>query len=200
MTTYSTDMDRRDYLIHPQKFGLWIFIATVVMAFAGFTSAYIVQRGSLTEEQLLIFEFPPVLWRNLAVILMSSITLQYAIWAGNRGQRLNTLLAWGMTFLLGTFFLIGQWDAFMALTDSGLPFVDETRIDNSVSYFYIVAGLHGFHIVAALIMVFVVGVMTARDRWDDRRRKVTYEMSAIFWHFLGLLWIYLFFFLYLTQN
>ncbi|MEM9897564.1 MAG: hypothetical protein AAF789_14480 [Bacteroidota bacterium] len=87
MSAYSLEMEYRNYIIHPIKFALWLFILTVIMIFGGFTSAYIVQADALQESQRLVYDLPPVLWRNLWVILVSSVTMQFAIYSAKRNQK-----------------------------------------------------------------------------------------------------------------
>ncbi len=195
MTTFSLEMDNRNYIIHPLKFALWLFILTVIMIFGGFTSVYIVQSDALQESQRIIYDLPSVLWQNLIVILVSSLTLQYAIYTGKRDQNNLSLLGWGMTFILGVFFLFGQLEAFKELSASGLPFVDSERADNSVAFLYVVTGVHGLHIIAALIAVLFAFFKTLTNSYRPGRKVLSFELTGTFWHFLGLLWIYLFLFL-----
>lgn len=201
MASYSVSMDKQNYIVHPQKFALWLFILTVIMIFGGLTSAYIVSRGAVPGDQLILFDLPSILWYNLGVMLVSSITMQFSVWSVKREERNKALMGLGMTFVLGCIFLVGQWDAFKELTASGLPFVDQNRLDDSISYFYVVTGLHGVHIISALVAVLIVLMQTAlRQFRDPARRRLVFGMAAIFWHFLGLLWVYLFIFLKYTQN
>jgi len=191
---------RNNYIVHPLKFALWLFILTVIMIFGGMTSAYIVHRGTLTSETMLLFDLPSILWYNLALMLVSSITMQYGVWSMKKQDRRMALVGMGMTAVLGGLFLAGQWQAFMEMSQSGLVFVDQTRIDDSVSYFYVITGLHGVHIIAGLLIVLIVFGLTAANRWGRWNPRLTYELTATFWHFLGLLWVYLFIFLKYTQN
>ena len=200
MSSLRWEMDQKNYIIHPSKFALWLFILTVIMIFGGMTSAYIVQRGFLKPEQQIIFDLPPMLWTNLAVILGSSVTMQYAVWAGRNGQSRRALLGLLMTFALGIIFLMGQFGAWLQMIESGLPMVDKRRIDNSVSFFYIFTGLHGAHIVAALIVLAVAIYRTGAARIRSGNPYLLYELASIFWHFLTLLWVYLFIFLKYTQS
>ncbi|MEO0471239.1 MAG: cytochrome c oxidase subunit 3 [Bacteroidota bacterium] len=199
-------MDQRNYIVHPLRFALWLFILTIIMIFGSLTSAYIVQKGMLIEP--LIFDLPSILWNNLIIILFSSVTMQYAVYAARREENQRAVIALLMTFVLGCFFLWGQWQAWIDLTESGLPFVDNTRLDegsggrsdNSVSFFYIFTGLHGLHIVAALIVLVFAVVNTGLSRYKKEKKRLTYSLTATFWHFLGLLWLYLFVFLKYTEN
>ena len=198
MSSLGIEMEKRRYIIHPQKFALWLFILSVIMIFGGLTSAYIVQRSFITNP--ITFDLPGILWSNLALILFSSVSMQYAVYARKRGESRNALISLGITFLLGIFFLLGQWNAWQAMIESGLYMVDKSRIDNSVSYFYVFTGLHGAHIVAGLIVLLVAGIKTYTQSYKPGREKITYELTATFWHFLGLLWVYLFVFLLVTQK
>lgn len=199
MSAVQLEMENRNYLVHPQKFALWLFILTVIMIFGGLTSGYIVQRSFVSADRQIIFDLPPILWTNLILILLSSVSMQFSLWFAKRDEHRNATLTLLMTLGLGIFFLIGQVYAWGDLTESGLPFVDSRRIDNSVSYFYVFTGLHGLHIVAALLVLLVAIVKTARQNFLPGRRILTYEMATIFWHFLGVLWVYLFIFLKYTQ-
>jgi cytochrome c oxidase subunit 3 len=200
LRSYPAEIDQRNNGIHPHKFELWLFLLTVIMIFGGLTSAFIVQRGFLSQQQILYFDLPPVLFNNLLLIVASSVPMQYAVWVARRERIPEALAALGLTLLMGIVFLFGQWAAFGQMVASGLPFVDQARKDNSVSFFYVFTGLHGLHIVAALLAVASILYKTAFKRFRPARRPVAYELTATFWHFLGLLWVYLYLFLVFSQR
>lgn len=152
--TLSSNLEQKRYIIHPQKFALWLSIISLIMIFGGLTSAYAVQRSFIPDP--LIFDLPPSLWSNLALILFSSVTMQFSVWAIKRNET-HALLGLGMTLVLGILFLVGQLNAWEEMVDSGLYFIDKERKDNSIAFFYVFSGLHGAHIVAGLIAVFVIG-------------------------------------------
>ncbi|MEO1588065.1 MAG: cytochrome c oxidase subunit 3 [Bacteroidota bacterium] len=195
MSSLDLRMEEKNYIVHPQKFGLWLFILTIIMIFGGFTSAYIVQVDSIDLASRTTYDLPSILGRNLIVMLVSSVTMQFAIWAAKREQNLQAIMGLSMTLFLGLFFLWGQWQAFQELTSSGLPFIDKERADNSVAFFYVITGVHGAHIVAAILVVVVTLLQTAFAGFRAGRKKIAYELTGIFWHFLGLLWVYLYLFL-----
>ena len=153
------------------------------------------QRGAVPAESVIPFVLPQFMWYTLAIVIISSVTMQYAVWHNKRGNRSASLLGLGLTLILGGIFLYGQWEAFVTMTESGLPFVDQRRLDNSISFFYVIAGVHGLHIVAAIIAVLSTFWQAAVDGFKQGRSRVVFEMTATFWHFLGLLWVYLFLFL-----
>lgn len=194
--TYPLSRNEPNYLIDPLKFALWLFILTVIMVFGGLTSAFIVQRGMVPVDQQIIFDLPAVLWPNLMLILFSSVTLIVGVRTLRGDQPWIPLLAFGMTFVLGLLFLRGQWQAFIELANSGLPLVDRSRADNAVSHFYVMTGLHGLHILAALL-VLLVGIwrVAAAALRGQAVSAYRFVLTSIFWHFLGVLWVYLFIFM-----
>jgi len=141
-------------------------------------------------------------WTNLAVLLFSSVTIQWSVISVKRQEMKMALFGLFLTFALGIIFLTGQWNAWIQMTNSGLPLVDQQRIDNSVSFFYIFTGLHGLHIVAGLVVLAVLLIQQIYGKAVSNpvRRKVAYELTAMFWHLLGVLWVYLFVFLLFTQT
>lgn len=198
MSSLSIEMEKRNYIVHPQKFALWLFILTVIIIFGGLTSAYIVQRSFVPDP--IVFDLPSIIWYNLAIILFSSVTMQFAVWANQRGESRKAMFGLTMTMILGVVFLAGQYQAWGDLNASGLPLVDIERSDNSISYFYIFTGLHGAHIIGTLIALLITMIRTSLDNFLPGRKSLVYELTSIFWHFLGLLWVYLFIFLQYTQN
>ncbi len=198
MASFGVEMEKekRNYIVHPYKFNLWLFLLTVIMVFGGLTSAYIVALSFVDEGNRIFFTLPRILWQNLAVILFSSITMQYAVWAVKRGETKKAMISLILTFILGVVFLVGQLAAWKDLTFlQDLPFVDPARKDNSVTFLYVFTFLHGLHIVAALIALLVTLIQTSLNHFYTHR-GLAYELTGTFWHFLGLLWIYLFVVLY----
>ena len=191
------NMGKRSYIIHPYKFNLWLFILSTIMVFGGLTSAYVVARSMVDQPEF--FDLPKVIWYNTALILMSSLTMQLATWAVRRGEERRALIGLVMTLVLGVAFLIGQWLGFEDMTAAGNFFVN-TNQDKSVSFFYVLTSLHALHIVSALVLVLVTLIQTVLKSFKPGRKVLTFEITATFWHFLDLLWVYLFLFLLFTQR
>ncbi|MEM9718203.1 MAG: cytochrome c oxidase subunit 3 [Bacteroidota bacterium] len=195
----SLSIQERKYIIHPHKFLMWLFLVTVTMAFAGWTSAYVVQMSFLRPEERIIFQLPDLLWNNLAVILFGSITMQYTLWATRRGEYQKAWISMALTALIGVLFLIGQFEAWK-LVAADLPPVDARRKDNLIAYFYLFVLVHGAHIIAAIITAAVTAIRIYRRRLSEVRLVRTTELTLIFWHFLTVIWVYLFVFLQVTQQ
>lgn len=206
MDLVGNPMDKKQYVIHPLRFAMWLFLLTIIMIFGSLTSAYLVNKSFLAQP--LVYDLPSVLWTNLILILFSSIPMQYAVWAGKRGENGRAQIALGMTLILGILFLYGQYQAWGDMVDSGLPMVDWTRtdsgsagrMDNTVSFFYIFTGLHALHLFAGLIALIVSFAKTGLGSFKPGKQGLNFELTATFWHFLGALWLYLFIFLKYTQT
>ncbi len=201
MSTIATNQRHSNQLIDPQKFGLWLFIITVIMVFGGMTSAYIVDRGNAANP--LIFDLPYILNWSLVIVLLSSIPMQYAFMSATKGEMKQAMLGLGLTLAMGVAFLLLQIQGMEDMIDSGVFMVNNNRgsgIGNSGSFFYVFVGLHGAHIIGGLLALLITGINTARGAIRSYRVKPVYEMVVTFWHFLGILWLYLFWFLHFTQN
>lgn len=170
-----------------QQMLLWLYIGSMVMIFAGLTSAYLVRRA---EGNWMEFELPRVLWATTTVILLSSATLHLAVQAARRQQveRLQALL--GLSLLLGIGFLFGQVIAWQNLVVNKVFLVGNP----SGSFLYILTGMHALHLVAGLVALAVMMVQAVRLRIGPERIRGL-EQVALFWHALDFLWCFLFLFL-----
>ncbi len=188
-------MTQRDYsaqINRPQrmdakKFASWIFMVSIVMIFAALTSAYIVRQA---EGDWDLFELPKIFLASTVVILASSASMHWAVLAAKRDQLETLKLALGITLLLGITFLIMQWYGWLELVNIKVFLVGNP----SGSFVYIISGLHGLHIVGALIYVLVT-MWAAYDYRIHSKNMTRLEMCAVFWHFLDGLWVYLYLFM-----
>jgi cytochrome c oxidase subunit 3 len=182
---------KRPLAMNPKKFGMWIFLVTVVMLFAGLTSAYIVRRadGNWTN-----FELPSILWLTTVIILLSSVTMQWAFIAAKKDDTRTVRLMSVLTSLLGLVFLIGQVMGALQLSREGI------RLEGnpSGSFVYILAGVHAVHLVSAFILVLIVLGNSFRLKIGSKN-LLQIELCTTYWHFLGVLWLYLFVFLLLFR-
>ncbi len=177
--------------MHPKKFALWIFIASVLMIFAALTSAYMVRQA---DGNWMMFDLPESFWITSAIILASSGTMHWAYLAAKKDNLASTKLAVSITTFLGLAFLIGQYVAWGDLVKRNVYFVGNP----SGSFVYVLSGLHGLHIVGGVIFLLVVLVATFRFRVHAKSLDQI-EMCATYWHFLDGLWLYLFVFLLLNR-
>jgi cytochrome c oxidase subunit 3 len=152
-------------------------MGTVTMLFMGFTSAYVVRRVSVDWRPL---HPPALLWLNTAVLALSSVALEVA---RRRGADFASARRWltGVG-ILGALFVAGQLGAWRALARQGVFLSSNPHS----SFFYVLTGLHGVHLLGGLVWFVVV--------WWRMRAPAARGILGLFatyWHYLGLLWLYL---------
>ncbi len=173
---------------------LWVGIASMIMAFAGLTSGYVVSRSSLLEkERWMVFELPTYFYISTVVILLSSITIFWAVKAAKKGQTKSTTQALFITLFLGLIFAVLQVLGWKALHDGGVFF---TGKDSNVagSWVYAITFFHLLHMVAGLITLLFTSIKSAKGLYSSTN-SLGVELCATFWHFLDIVWVYLFIFL-----
>lgn len=175
----------------PRKFAMWLFLASVFMVFAAFSSAYMVRHAA---GNWMDFELPSLFWTTTAIILLSSATMHWAYLSAKRDNLEMTKLAISITTLLGIAFLVGQFMAWGALVRENVYFVGNP----SGSFVYVLSGVHMLHIVGGVVFLLIVLTATFRFKVHSRR-LAQMEMCATYWHFLDALWLYLFVFLLLNR-
>jgi cytochrome c oxidase subunit 3 len=130
--------------INPQKLALWIAIASMVMVFGAFTSAYIVRRAA---GNWLEFKLPDVFFVSTAVIILSSVTLHLSYTGFKAGNEKRYKLMMIATAILGLAFVILQYRGWEALNEIGATFT----VNPSSSFIYVISGLHAAHVLGALL-------------------------------------------------
>jgi cytochrome c oxidase subunit 3 len=183
---------RKPLSMNPKMFGLWLFMASVMMLFAGWTSAYLVRRG---EGDWFFFELPQLFWITSGLIVVSSISMIYATWSAKKDHLNGVKTGVILTFILGVAFLVGQWKAWGDLVAINAHF---TGGNVSSSFIYVLTGFHGLHIVSGLVFLIIVMVSTYKFRVHSKNLNQL-QMCAVYWHFLGGLWLSLFVFLLLNR-
>ena len=177
--------------MHPKKFAMWLFMASVMMLFASLTSAYIVREA---EGNWLYFELPALFYYTTGIIVLSSVTMQWAYFVARKNDNGRLKLLILITAVLGIAFLVGQFKAWGALVQNSIYFIGNP----SGSFLYVLTGLHGLHIISAVIFVLVVLNSAYKNRIHSQN-MAQMEMCTTYWHFLGALWIYLFIFLIINR-
>lgn len=180
--------------IHPKKFALGVACASILMMFAAFTSAYIVRQAA---GNWLEFRLPDIFYINTLVILLSSATVHGSYLAFKRGKTQAYRVLLGITLILGLAFLALQYQGWLALTAIGV----ELTTNPSGSFVYVISGVHAAHIlggIAALIVAIIHAL--ALPHKVTPARKLRFEMTLIYWHFVDFLWVYLLVFFTLQQS
>ena len=179
--------------IHPKKFALLLACASMVMMFAGLTSAYLVRQAA---GNWLEFELPLILSVNTGVILLSSLFLHIAYNGYRKGQEGRYRWFLVLATLLGFAFLVLQYQGWLELQKIGI----ELSTNPSGSFVYAISGIHAAHVlggVAALVLA-LLHAFTLPYKLTAQR-KLRFELTLIYWHFVDLLWVYLFVFLLIQR-
>ncbi len=131
------------------------------------------------------------------VILLSSITFILAKNALKKDQRKATMLWLFITLILGIVFIFNQFSGFQQIIDLGYNFTGPTS-NVTMSYIYLIAVVHILHVVVGLICLLVVIYNHFKQKYNSNK-MLGFELAATFWHFIDILWVYLFFFLYFVR-
>jgi heme/copper-type cytochrome/quinol oxidase subunit 3 len=181
------------------KFGIWLFLASEVMLFGALFSSYVLIRtgsphwppeGGLSSEILNV----PLATLNTAVLITSSITVVMA-WAsckmGNLGR--FKLWMWATIALAGVFLVVKYFEYSHKFELGHYP-----STDNFYAIYFTMTGLHGLHIVGGIIVnVYLVTLGTKLWKTDPEHFTNRVENAGLYWHFVDLVWIFLFPSLYL---
>lgn len=169
--------------MHPHKFTLWVAIGSIVMMFAGLTSAYIVKSN---QDGWVPVVVPKLFWLSTAAILVSSVTMQMALRSFKQRVMRQYRLLTGVTLLLGVAFVVLQLLGFQHLWEQQVTF----RGSGAGQFLYVVFGLHALHVAGGVIALLVMFIKAFTGR-TKLYSAVPVEVAATYWHFVDLLWIYL---------
>lgn len=167
------------------RLGLWMFLSTVTMLFAAFTSAYIVRRSGSDWHPVAL---PPLLWVNTAVLAASSALLELANRDGRHARWDRALLGCAASMVLGMLFLAGQVAAWRQLVRTGVYLPTSPHS----SFFFMLTGAHAVHVAAALAVLAWGLSLTRAAAQDAWRWASRMELCRTFWHYLGGVWLLLF--------
>ena len=177
--------------IHPHKFALWVGIGSILMMFAGLTSAYIVKRN---QAGWVTFNLPLAFWYSTAVIILSSITLFMASRAFKERVMSRYRLLVAVTLGLGVLFIAVQIIGFRQLWHTGVTLTGNV----SYSFLYIIVGIHAAHVLGGIITLIVMSLKAFNSKIKNYS-TVPVELISIYWHFVDILWIYLLVFLLMIR-
>jgi cytochrome c oxidase subunit 3 len=192
--SYSEQEEKRITREKVAKPMLWLGMVSMLMLFAGLSSAYVVSHES---AKWLRFELPQLFYVSTAVILLSSVTMNSAVMAAKKNNFKAIKRYTLITLALGIIFIVCQFQAWDFLVSQGIYFTGRTS-NPSGSYLYALTFLHMVHLFAGLLSLMVVWVNAGRKKYHAEN-ILGIQLSAIFWHFLDVLWIYLFLFLLLIR-
>lgn len=182
--------DRKEqYSMNPKKFTLWLFLVTVAMLFAAFTSAMIVGReDAMVTGKWEAFNIPLTFTFATAIIILSSVSMQWAYFTAKRNDVDNNRRALWITFLLGAAFVYLQLKGYDALVADNVYFSGNNR---GASFFYVISGVHLLHVVGGMFILLATIISAYRYRVHSKN-LLRINLCTTYWHFIGVLWVYLF--------
>lgn len=192
--------------IHPQKFMMWVAMASISMAFAGLTSGYMVREA---QGNWRYYTLPHIFWYSTIPIVMSSFTIFVGIRAFKKREIVRYRSWLSLTLALGILFGFMQFTGFYQLYHQ----LQQVRINGQVlnelatvrvngnpseSFLFIIAGLHLLHLLGGIVALFILFLQNFRTK--TRTYSATpLEITATYWHFVDVLWLYLFVFFLVNQ-
>ena len=187
----STDMNIEKKKSHPYEFYLWGGLGSIVMMFAGLTSAYIVKKS---QANWLDFDLPNIFLVSTGVILLSSFTIQMAVkkFKEQNENQYRGFLA--ITAIFGILFIVLQIQGFMQLEANSIALTG-ARSNSAASFLFVITGLHLLHVIGGVIALIVVN-LKAFSAKTDKNNDLPVKLISSYWHFVDILWVYLFVFLY----
>ena len=184
--------DRQNF--KARKFLMWLFIISSFMMFAALTSGFIVYTEGNVERGIKVL-IPKAFMYSSIIIVLSSLTMHMAYLSAQKLQFSRQKLFIVLTILLALAFSYSQYSGWKVLYGSGAYFVNNNA---SQSFIYVFTGEHLLHIVAGICMLIYALIGKIRNI-PQVRNIFRMEVTSIFWHFIDILWIYLYVFLLLNQ-
>ena len=175
--------------IHPQKFALWLAMASIIMMFGAFTSAYIVKHAA---GNWLEFRLPDVFFASTIVLLISSIAIESSYRSFINGVESRYKLLLLLSLILGITFIVLQYIGWTSLFSIGV----DLKGNPSGSFLYLITGVHAAHIIGGIAAMIVACIHAFTLKFNvTEQRKLRFSLVVQYWHFVDLLWIYLLIFL-----
>lgn len=185
------------------RFTMILAIVSICMAFGGLTSAYIVRKGA---GNWVDFAMPTAFYTSTILILISSATMHVAHISNKKGYVKMTLFSLFITIVLGLMFAFFQLKGWQDLTNTGI-YLDGNP---SGSFFYVITGMHAVHLLGGVLFlffallyamwIFVIKKQATTNIENSKALKVRTDLLVMYWHFMDILWIYLFIFLFINLN
>ena len=175
--------------INAQKFALWAAMASILMMFGAFTSAYIVKQAG---GNWLEFSLPAAFYASTVIIVISSVSIHLSYSYFKKGDEKPYKWLLGSTFILGIAFLVSQYLGWNDLFERGV----DLKGNVSGSFLYLITGVHALHVLGgiAALTVALIHAFTLKFQPSPKRLN-RFELVVHYWHFVDVLWIYLFLFL-----
>jgi cytochrome c oxidase subunit 3 len=190
--------ERPDTGLYNAKLGVWLFLSSEVMLFGALFSTYVLLRtGSETWEHGAEFLNVPLATINTLVLIISSVTMVMS-WASLKAKKFgNYKLYMGLTILCGAAFLVIKGFEYAHKFETGLF----PSTSTFMALYFTMTGLHGLHVIGGMIVnSYLWGPGSRMWQTDPQRFTNRIEVAGLYWHFVDLVWIFLFPTLYLLPG
>lgn len=174
--------------IDPKFFTLLIACASIFMMFAGLTSAYVVRQAG---GNWLEFTLPDSFTYSTIIIIISSVFLHFSYFSINKGKEASYKIFLVVAFIMGLFFLVLQYYGWTQMENMGIMFIGNL----SGSFVYVISAVHAAHVlggIGALAMAMIHAL--SLDFFVNDKRRNRFKITVTYWHFVDILWLYLFLF------
>lgn len=176
-----------NFKIDPLQFTLLLFLVSVAMMFAAFTSGYIVRKG---QGNWVEYALPSVFLYSCISVVGASMTMVLAQWAQKKGNKVLMQLGLFASLAVGLAFVYYQFSGWQTLMDQGIYLVGNP----SGSFLFVISGVHLVHFAVGILVIFIALIRSFILGGDEfKTQRIT--SAATYWHFVGALWIYLYLFL-----
>ena len=189
--------------VHPQKFALWIAMASMSMFFAALTSALLVKKGDYRSWEN--FKLPGVFFFSTLAVIGVSVCIHSALISYRKSKFAQFRWLMFFSFLLGCLFLALQLQGWHVLQQGGMTLTENL----SGSFIYLLTSVHGVHIIVGLGLMLVFLINAIRNRKDpiyelrdiiNPKRQLNLELLVSYWHYVDAVWVYLYVFFYLNYR
>lgn len=182
-----------NFKVEPKKFALWVSMASMIMMFGAFTSAYIVRQGA---GNWLEYVLPTTFYYSTAAIILSSVTLHISYISFNRLKEGAYKIFLALSLILGFVFVVLQLQAWNVMFSEGI----DLKGNPSGSFLYVITGIHALHVLGGIagISVALVHALSLKFK-PTQKRKDRFQLVLQYWHFVDIIWVYLFLFLLFTK-
>jgi cytochrome c oxidase subunit 3 len=186
-----TQGSEKEKIDRSKKMMLWFGIASLIMGFAGWTSAYIVSSSRKDWDHGL--ELPSLFYVSTGIIVLSSLVYFLAKQAVKQNKtQLGTMLL-TLTLVMGVAFIYLQTEGFNQMVNEG-TYLTGSVSSPKASFIYVIAGVHIIHVLAGIISLLVVLYNQVKGKYSSEE-YLGISLGETFWHFLGILWVYLILFM-----
>ena len=186
---------KSDKQYRAKKMMLWFGMLSIAMTFAGLTSAYLISKSR--PDWIKEITLPPAFAISTLIIVCSSITFQWAKHFIRKNKRKNATILLLCTLFLGLGFVASQIIGYQEIINLGYNFTGPTSTI-SVSFFYVISFLHLLHVIAGILVLLVV-IYNHFKKTYTSKSMLGLELGLYFWHFLDIVWLYLFVFFYFLR-